>query len=82
MDLTKDAYKNLVHSIVNKAAGLDITGTRNGFNVEIAAKSGATENMIGMIVEFESTLRVLKRRLIRTLPLEVQSKYSQDNYRF
>lgn len=82
MELTKDIYKNLVHSLVNRAAGIDIVATRQGFNVEESAKNGSTETVIGMIVEFETTLRSLKRRLIRTLPAEVQSKYSSEHYRF
>jgi stage III sporulation protein SpoIIIAA len=76
MDLTKEAYKTLVHGLVNRATGIDIVATRHGFNVEESAKNGSAETIIGMISEFQSTLRVLKRRLINTLPLETQVKYS------
>lgn len=49
------------NGIRNKSANL-------GHNVEVSARSGGTETLIGMIVELESTLRVLRRRLKESLP--------------
>jgi hypothetical protein len=68
MKIDKNAWLNLMdvveiqcNSIRNKSANL-------GHNVEVSAKNGGTETLLNMIVELESTLRVLKRRLQETLP--------------
>lgn len=76
MQLNKEAWINLLeaadiqnNALRNKCANLH-------HNSEESAKNGGTETVLGMITEFETTLRVLKRRLIQTLPADQQAKYS------
>lgn len=75
MSLTSGVWDNLTDSVERQAKGINAKCDRHDFNVEECARNGATEIVIGMIVELESTLRVLKRRLVQTLPAEEQSKY-------
>lgn len=76
MKITKEAWESLAVSIDDQAAAINGKSIRLGYNPEESAKNGGTETVLGMITELESNLRVLKRRLIETLPPEEQSKHS------
>lgn len=75
--ITKEAWVRLSDSV--KAAGAAIQekswSSYAFYSIEDCIKSGRVSTTIEMIVELESTLRVLKRRLIESLPAEEQSKY-------
>ena len=70
--LTKDAWIRLTESAVSQSNAISNKGTDLNYDLEISAKNGGTETVIDMITELESTLRVMKRRLVSTLPVEVQ----------
>lgn len=75
MKLSNTSYGILTGSIEDQAIAIDKTADRHLHNVEEGAKDGSTETVLGMLTELESSIRVLKRRLIDTLPAETQSKY-------
>jgi len=74
--LSKESFQKLIDSVDSQTLNIVGRAARQAFNVEESAKNGSSETIIGMIIELESTLRVLKRRLICSLPAEIQSKYS------
>lgn len=68
MKITSVRWLSLVEAIERQAKAINAKSDRHNYNVEECSKNGATETVINMIVELESTLRVLKRRLKETLP--------------
>lgn len=76
--ITKDTWKRLADSIKSSAAAIQEKSwsSYHHYSVEECIKSGRVSTTIEMISSLENTLRVFKRALIRSLPLEEQSKYN------
>jgi hypothetical protein len=76
--ISKDAWKRLSDSTKAGAASIQEKSWScyEHYSVEECIKSGRVSATIEMISELESTLRVFKRALIRSLPLEEQAAFN------
>lgn len=67
MKLDKQSWTRLSLAIEGQGLAIQRKSVQLGYNVEESIKNGGSESLIGMIIELESTLRVLKRRLEESL---------------
>lgn len=75
--ITKESWKRLSDSIKDVAGNIQEKSwsSYNHYSIEECVKSGRVTTTVEMLVSLESEIRVLKRRLIQSLPTDEQINF-------